>query len=115
SETKAEKFQKKIASYRWKNVSCRLKSIQSQDWQEKWKEDFKPFRLTDRIDVSPVWHRKRYKPKGREVVYIDTVLAFGTGLHETTRFMSQFIELCRGQFESFFDIGTGSGILSIIA
>ena len=46
---------------------------------------------------------------------MDTLLSFGTGLHETTRFMAQFIEDNRGKFKSFLDIGTGTGILAIVA
>jgi ribosomal protein L11 methyltransferase len=46
---------------------------------------------------------------------MDTLLSFGTGLHETTRFMAQFIEDRRGNFKSFLDIGTGTGILALVA
>jgi ribosomal protein L11 methyltransferase len=46
---------------------------------------------------------------------MDTLLSFGTGLHETTQIVSQYIEDCSGQFKSFMDIGTGTGILSMVA
>ncbi len=46
---------------------------------------------------------------------MDTLLSFGTGLHETTRFMAQFIEDKKGKFKSFLDIGTGTGILALVA
>ena len=46
---------------------------------------------------------------------IDTSYAFGTGLHATTRFMAQFAESCEGKYLSFIDIGTGTGILALMA
>jgi ribosomal protein L11 methyltransferase len=46
---------------------------------------------------------------------IDTLLSFGTGLHETTQIVSQFIEDYQGRFESFLDIGTGTGVLALVA
>jgi len=46
---------------------------------------------------------------------MDTLLSFGTGLHETTQFMAQFIEDQNGKFKSFLDIGTGTGILALVA
>ena len=81
----------------------------------QWKKSIKPFALTKRIDVVPVWHKKIYKRNQRTPVYIDSVNAFGTGLHETTRFMAELIEDCQGRFTSFLDVGTGSGILSMVA
>ncbi|MDE2028105.1 MAG: 50S ribosomal protein L11 methyltransferase, partial [Candidatus Omnitrophica bacterium] len=67
-------------------------------------------------DVVPVWYRDKYKPRrGRDVILMDTLLSFGTGLHETTQLLAQFIEDSQGSFKSFFDIGTGTGILALVA
>ena len=64
----------------------------------------------------PVWYRDKYKPvPGRDYILMDTLLSFGTGLHETTQCMAQFIEDKKGKFESFLDIGTGTGILALVA
>ncbi len=98
-----------------KGVSETLKTLKRRDYENRWKEDFCPFHLTKTIDVVPAWEKKSFKPNGRIPIYIDTTSAFGTGLHETTRFMAELIESRRGQFKNFLDVGTGSGILCLIA
>lgn len=98
-----------------KGVKVFVKKLGVADWRDKWKEDIRPFRLTDRFDVVPSWNMKGYKVGRREPIFLDTTLAFGTGLHETTRFAAQLIEKYSQQFETFLDIGTGTGLLAIIA
>lgn len=86
------------------------------DWLTLWKSQWRPAPLTKKLDIVPVWYQSKYKPqKGRDYLLMDTLLSFGTGLHETTRFMAQFIEDNEGKFQSFFDIGTGTGILALVA
>jgi len=99
-------------------------------WNDKFKENFKPTRLYDNIVIMPVIDEesdvydtlKAYKnlegfelKEDDKVIRIETVTAFGTGTHETTR-------LCLGQVQKYitsensvFDVGCGSGILSIAA
>ena len=97
-------------------VKISLKPLRPKQWLTRWKIGWRPAALTRHLDVVPLWHRKTYRPKsGRDHILINTLLSFGTGLHETTRFMAQFIEDCRGQFSSFMDIGTGTGILAMTA
>lgn len=94
------------------SVSC----LRPKDWLTRWKDQWKPAPLTRRLDVVPAWYKDRYRPKkGRDHILMDTLLSFGTGLHETTRIVCQFIEDRRGQFDSFLDIGTGTGILTMVA
>lgn len=85
------------------------------DWGSKWKKGWKPFPLTSKTQIIPLWQKSRSCPKGKTPVFLDTTNAFGTGLHETTRFTAQMIEQLKGRFQSFLDVGTGSGILAIIA
>lgn len=111
----AKKLQSTIRSLKLKGVIVSLKVLHKKDWQDLWKKGIKPFALTANIDIVPRWTSAQYQKTNKFPVYIDTNLAFGTGLHETTRFMAQLIELRRGDFISFLDVGTGSGILAIIA
>ena len=111
----AQRIQRKLHKLKLKNVRIILKTVEPKQWEDRWKEDFKPFSLTKEIEIVPIWFKNHYSPKKKEQVYIDTKFAFGTGLHETTRFMAQLIENYRGQFNRFFDIGTGTGILAMIA
>jgi len=115
SQEKARALRKKLRAFHLKNVSVVLKRLRKDDWQTKWKKGFKPFCLTRSFGVVPMRLRNKYHFRGRTPLYIDTDLAFGTGMHATTRFMAQFVERCAGQFNSFLDLGTGTGILSMIA
>lgn len=85
------------------------------DWKDKWKENFKPTRITERLTVKPTW--EEYSPKESElVIEIDPGMAFGTGTHETTSLCMKLMEKYLGEDaagKSVLDIGCGSGILSI--
>lgn len=98
-----------------RQVAVEIRPLKERDWQELWKTDFKPFPIGEKFVVTPPWLKKKYSPRTRIPIYIDTSLAFGSGLHETTRFMIELIERCEGRFTDFLDIGTGTGILSIAA
>jgi len=115
SQEKARALRKKLRAFHLNNVSVNLKRLRKDDWQTKWKKGFKPFVLTNSFGVVPMRLKKKYRFRGRKPLYIDTDLAFGTGLHATTRFMAQFVERCTGHFISFLDVGTGTGILAMIA
>jgi ribosomal protein L11 methyltransferase len=91
-------------------------SLRPNQWLTLWKKHWRPARLTKKLDVVPVWYKDKYRiKKGRDYILMDTLLSFGTGLHETTQIMSQLIEDCRHEFTSFMDIGTGTGILTMVA
>ena len=97
-------------------VQVRQRRLLPKDWLTLWKSQWKPAPLTGKLDVVPVWYKDKYKSRrGRDIILMDTLLSFGTGLHETTRFMAQFIEDKQGKFRSFLDIGTGTGILAMVA
>lgn len=111
---RARNLYQRLKSFEFPGVKFSIKSLKKADWQDRWKKGIRTFRLTRRFDVVPGWTKTAYRRKNRTPVYIDTNLAFGTGLHETTRFMALLIEECAGKFETFLDVGSGSGILAII-
>jgi len=90
-------------------------SLTEQDWGENWKRFFKPVPVTPKIVVKPTWLKAQLK-RGQIPVNIDPGMAFGTGTHATTILSIQALEerLKRKRL-SILDVGTGSGILSIIA
>ena len=92
-----------------------ISRLRESDWKTKWKKDFQALQLTDKIMVVPTWQKKKFLKNKSEKIYIDSTVAFGTGLHSTTQFMAQLIEKQEGAFESFLDIGTGTGILTLVA
>lgn len=111
----SEKFKKALSQFPIKGVTLIIHRLLTRDWRDVWKKSFNPFALTARFDVVPISHKKNYKLSTRMPIFIDTSLAFGTGLHETTQFMARLIERQEGKFSSFLDIGTGTGILAIVA
>lgn len=104
----------KIRSLKIKTLKMRIRTLKEDDWLTKWKREFKPFMLTDNIKIIPAWLKGEHRTN-KMPIYIDTGLAFGTGLHATTRYMAAFVERCESTYISFLDIGTGTGILAIIA
>ncbi len=84
------------------------------EWKDKWKEYFRPFRVSDRIVVRPSW--EEYHPAAGEIVIeIDPGMAFGTGTHETTSLCIEMIDRYLKPGMKVLDAGCGSGILSIAA
>ena len=101
------------------------------DWKDKWKENFKPTKVTDRIVVKPTWEDYEAKD-GELILQIDPGMAFGTGTHETTSLYMKLLEkyigariggtvTCCATMGAdngglkVLDVGCGSGILSIAA
>jgi ribosomal protein L11 methyltransferase len=111
----AERTLKKIEALKLKGVKVKIRDLKVVQWRDKWKKDFKVFKLTEKFDVVPAWEMTKKRRAQRIPIYLDTGLAFGTGLHETTRFMVELIENSVAKLDRFFDIGTGTGILSIAA
>lgn len=91
-------------------------TIRREDWAESWKRHFHPLDIAGRLLVRPSWHKQRLKSGQMEIV-LDPGLSFGTGHHATTSFCLTTLVQTRveGTEQSFFDIGTGSGILAIAA
>jgi len=108
-------LERRLRALRLKRVRVFVEKRSKADWSTAWKEGWKPFALTRKLHVVPLWQTKRRVPKGKEPIFLETTNAFGTGLHETTRFSSQLIEGLRGEFDSFLDVGTGTGILAMVA
>jgi ribosomal protein L11 methyltransferase len=99
--------------------------VHETDWAEAWKSHFPVLRVGRRIIIRPTWRRHRRTP-GVVVLALDPGMAFGTGLHPTTRLCLAGIErladagrLARGRARDgtarVLDVGCGSGILSIAA
>ena len=83
-------------------------------WRDKWKEYFKPTKLSNNIVVKPTWCEYKSN-EGDIVIEIDPGMAFGTGTHETTMLCIRMIEKYMSDGYKVLDVGSGSGILSIAA
>ena len=93
--------------------TVRVRRVPAGAWETAWREHFRPFRVGPFV-IRPPWHRYRGNP-GEVVLVLNPGMAFGTGLHESTRLCLRVLpELVRPGVR-VFDVGTGSGILAIAA
>lgn len=91
-----------------------LDEKENQDWSKKWKEKWTVTHVTDKIAVVPSW--LSYIPKENEItITLDPGCAFGTGTHQTTQLCMKAMEKYLKPGDTMADIGTGSGILAILA
>ena len=86
---------------------------EDKDWINNWKQYFKPFMVND-IVIKPTWEKVPEDMQGKMVVQIDPGTAFGTGSHETTQLVIKQMEKHITKDTMLLDVGTGSGILSVI-
>jgi ribosomal protein L11 methyltransferase len=92
----------------------KVSTLKEEDWANSWKEHFQVHRIGQRVVIRPPW--REHDPVGDEVVVeLDPGMAFGTGLHPSTRLSVLGLEQVLKQGNSVLDVGTGSGILAIAA
>ncbi len=85
------------------------------DWINNWKQFWKPFQADPGIWICPSWMTLKDAGEDDLVVSLDPGTAFGTGMHHTTRLCIHQLRKYLQPGQSVLDVGTGSGILSIIA
>ncbi len=92
----------------------KINKVDEEDWAESWKQYYKPVRLGKKIIIKPSW--EEYQKKEKDIIIeLDPGMAFGTGTHETTIMCTETLEEYVKPGDVVYDIGTGSGILSIVA
>lgn len=91
-----------------------LASIRREDWENNWKQYFKPFAVGERFVIKPSWETCD-NPEGRIVLEIDPSSSFGTGTHNTTQLCICELERLVKAGDRLLDMGCGSGILSVAA
>ncbi len=90
-----------------------IAGVSDEDWKDKWKQYFKPTRITDRFVVKPSWEPYEKKPD-ELVIEIDPGMAFGTGAHSTTKLCIRLLEkYLNNERQTVLDMGCGSGVLAI--
>ena len=91
-----------------------ITEVYEKDWAEAWKKFYKPIKIGEKILIKPTW--EEYENKDDEIVIeLDPGMAFGTGTHETTMMCIEALEQYVKEDDLVYDIGCGSGILSIVA
>ena len=96
-----------------------MDSLQESDWENNWKQYYKPMEIGERLLVIPEWEQEealgKSKYAGRVPLILEPGLTFGTGSHATTRLCLTALEKAVKGGEKVLDLGCGSGILSIAA
>lgn len=90
------------------------KIVDDAQWKDKWKEYFRPTKVTEHLVIKPTWEPYTAK-EGELVIELDPGMAFGTGAHETTVLCLELMEKYLKPGQKVLDVGCGSGILSIAA
>ncbi|MFN2165975.1 MAG: 50S ribosomal protein L11 methyltransferase, partial [Anaerolineae bacterium] len=85
-----------------------------EDWVEAWKQHYHLLRVGRRIVIVPAWEAYTPEP-GEAIICMEPGMAFGTGLHPTTRLCLEALETSITPGSTVLDVGTGSGVLAIAA
>ena len=91
-----------------------FRELAEEDWANAWKKHYHVVRIGQRIVIKPPWQEHKRQPD-EVVIELDPGMAFGTGLHPTTRMCLQAVEEHLKPGDRVLDLGTGSGILAIAA
>lgn len=87
--------------------------IEAENWNEEWEKNFEPLIIDDQCYVRATFHQPR--PQFKYEIVIDPKMAFGTGHHQTTTMMMQYILTADVNDKVILDMGCGTGILAILA
>ena len=119
ADEKAEDIQQRLAEALWhlgrmRQVGeLRATRLKEEDWANAWKAHYQTQRVGRHMVIKPSWIDYTPQP-GDHVIELDPGMAFGTGMHPTTRLCLQAIEdYATPQAPRALDLGTGSGILAI--
>ena len=96
-----------------------MENLKDADWENNWKQYYKPMEIGERLLVIPEWEQENVKGQakyaGKVPLILEPGLTFGTGSHATTRLCLTALEEAVHGGETVLDLGCGSGILSIAA
>ena len=101
------------------SLDVQLANVKDEDWENNWKQYYKPMEIGERLLVIPEWEQENVKGQakyaGKVPLILEPGLTFGTGSHATTRLCLTALEEAVHGGETVLDLGCGSGILSIAA
>ena len=93
---------------------AQIRTVRQEDWAHAWKKFYKPLRIGKRVLLKPAWEEIETTPD-EIVIELEPGMAFGTGMHPTTRLCVAAMEEHLQAGQSVLDVGTGSGILAVLA
>ncbi|AWL78221.1 50S ribosomal protein L11 methyltransferase [Capnocytophaga canimorsus] len=93
-------------------ISYTQKLIKQVNWNEQWEKNFNPITVNEQITVRAPFHEKTNTPFD---IVIEPKMSFGTGHHETTHMMLEFLLNTQLLGKKVLDMGCGTGVLAIMA
>jgi ribosomal protein L11 methyltransferase len=93
--------------------SFTIDTINSRNWNQEWESNFEPVDVDQRCYIRASFHEA--KPDYQYQIVIEPKMSFGTGHHETTALMVQWMIDEEFERKSVLDMGCGTGILAILA
>ena len=93
-------------------IDFSLKEIEQENWNSTWEQNFEPIQVGNQCVVRAPFHER---PTTQYDIVIEPKMSFGTGHHETTHMMLQFILDHDFEHKSVLDMGSGTGVLAILA
>lgn len=117
--SKMEEIENGLAEIEGRLTGCRkantlIREVAEEDWATSWKQYFFVSKIGENIVIKPTW-QEHTAAEDEIVIEIDPGMAFGTGTHHTTSLCIRVLENMVPHGSTIFDLGTGSGILSIVA
>ena len=91
-----------------------IRLLEEEDWTTAWRKHYQPVKIGQRLAIVPSWYESQ-PIEGELTITLDPGMAFGTGLHPTTRMCLVALEKYLRPGWHVLDMGTGSGILAIAA
>ncbi|MNK04713.1 Ribosomal protein L11 methyltransferase [compost metagenome] len=102
-----------LAEHQSLNANYEVEEVVSENWNKEWESNFSPLIITDNCYVRATFHEAQ--PQYQYEIVIDPKMSFGTGHHQTTTMMMQYILETDFDGTSVLDMGAGTAILGILA
>ncbi|MGD1006108.1 MAG: 50S ribosomal protein L11 methyltransferase [Ignavibacteriaceae bacterium] len=96
------------------NFSVEENLIEDKNWNEEWEKSVRVIEVSDKLVIKPTFKDYQAKP-GQIIIIIDPKMSFGTGEHQTTKLVLQFLEKNVKNGIKVLDVGSGTGVLAIAA
>jgi ribosomal protein L11 methyltransferase len=96
------------------NFSVEENLIEDKNWNEEWEKSVRVIEVSDKLVIKPTFKDYTAKP-GQIIITIDPKMSFGTGEHQTTKLILQFLETSVMNGIKVLDVGSGTGVLAIAA
>lgn len=93
---------------------AQIRTLREEDWAHAWKKFYHPLRIGRRVVLKPTWETFAARPDDI-IIELDPGMAFGTGLHPSTRLCIAALEELVRPGDAVLDVGTGSGVLALVA